>query len=358
MRFKTAWLYSVFREWMLFASVLGLVATSLYLDKIPVFSASEIQVILLLWVLFVSAKGLENSGLISRFAIAIEKGQLIPLKLVAASFFLSMVVTNDIALTVIVPLTLSLKTTNKDILVILEALSANAGSALTPIGNPQNLFIYWFYNIHTVDLISSIAPFSFFFLVLLLAISFTVKTTNGKTQQTEKPRIGYSAYLFAVLLGIVILTVFRVLPVASGALVLIGAFLFDRKALRVNYGLLVTFLCLVGTAENIRILLASNLEHSRHIFVLSALSSQLIGNVPAALLFAKFTTQWKALLWGVNVGGYGNLVSSFANMIAYKFYVSHEERGNMISFTAKFIGLGYIMFFAGAGLYLAIEAWS
>jgi len=103
-------------------------------------------------------------------------------------------------------------------------------------------------------------------------------------------------------------------------------------------------------------MLASNLKYSEHIFILSALSSQVVGNVPAALLFAKFTTQWKMLLWGTNVGGFGNIMASFANLIAYKFYIRHE-RGNKIAlFTIEFICLGYLMFFLGIGLYFFIES--
>lgn len=347
----------ILREWLLFASVLGLVATSLYLKRPPVFSTSEIQVLFLLWVLFVAVKGLENSGLISNIAQSIEKGRLIPLKLVAAAFFMSMVITNDIALIVIVPLTLSINTSRKDILVILEALAANAGSAFTPFGNPQNLFIYWFYHIDPTDFVTSIAPFSFFFLALLLAVSFVVKTQNDKKVQPRKVLIERTAYVYGGLLFVVVLTVFRVIPVVSGALVLAYAFVFNRKSLRVDYSLLLTFLCFFGLTENIRILLTARLEHSGHIFILSALTSQVMSNVPVALLFAKFTTQWKALLWGTNVGGYGNIMASFANIIAYKLYVGHESSNNIASFTIKFIGIGYVMFFVGMGLYWAIEVW-
>jgi len=343
----------ILREWILFASAVGFMATSLYSQRPPAFSLSDIQVLFLLWVLFVAVKGLENSGLILKFSRSIEKGRLIPLKLVAATFILSMAVTNDIALIVIVPLTLAINTERKDILVILEAFSANAGAALTPFGNPQNLFIYWYYHIPPANFIASIAPFSFFFLAILLAASVTVKTTHDRTQ-AESTLISRTAYVYGSLLIIVVLTVLRVLPIVASAIVPVYALVFDRKALRVDYGLLFTFLCFIGLAENIRGLLASSLEHPGHIFILSALLSQVMSNVPAALLFTKFTTQWKALLWGTNVGGFGNLVSSFANLIAYKLYISHEDRSKLVPFTIKFIGLGYVMFFLGMGIYMAI----
>ena len=103
-------------------------------------------------------------------------------------------------------------------------------------------------------------------------------------------------------------------------------------------------------------ILASSLENAGHIFIFSALSSQIISNVPAALLISKFTTQWEALLWGTNVGGFGSLVGSLANLIAYKFYISQENTNNQVaSFTIKFVILGYIAFFIGIGLYFGMQ---
>lgn len=353
---NTAWFDFLLTEWLLFASAAGLAATSLYLDKPPTFSLSEIQVLFLLWVLFVTVKGLQNTGLILRFSQSIEKGRWLPLKLVVATFVLSMIVTNDIALIVIVPLTLSLNTDQKDILVILEALAANAGSALTPFGNPQNLFIYWFYHIAPTDFVAAIAPFSIVFFVLLLIGSAVVKISNNRDHEIKIIKIKYSVYIYGAFLLIIILSVFRIIPIYIGIIVILYCIIFDRKNLNVDYGLLFTFLFFFGLSENIKIMLASNLKYSEHIFILSALSSQVVGNVPAALLFAKFTTQWKMLLWGTNVGGFGNIMASFANLIAYKFYIRHE-RGNKIAlFTIKFICLGYLMFFLGIGLYFFMES--
>lgn len=357
MKSNNLWFDFLLREWLLSCSVLGLAATSLFLKRPPRFPISELQVLFLLWVMFITVKGLQNSGLILRLSQNIERGRLVPLKLISTTFILSMVVTNDVAVIIIVPLTLSLNTSRKGILVILEAFAANAGSALTPFGNPQNLFIYWFYHVHPLDFITCIAPLSIAFLTLILLSSLVVRTRSDRERQIRKPVTGRAACIYGGMLIVVVLTVLRVLPVAAAALVLIYALLFDRKALRVDYGLLFAFLCFFGLAENIRILLTSRLEHSEHIFLLSAVSSQIMSNVPAALLIAKFTTKWKALLWGTNVGGYGNLVSSFANLIAYRYYILHKGRHSTASFTVKFVGLGYVMFFMGMGLYWAVQRW-
>ncbi len=132
----------VLKEWLLIASGVGFALLSIYTKHLPVYSIDELQVLFILFVLFITVNGLQKGGLLLKIAQSIEKGKVIPLKLVLATFFLSMLVTNDIVLMVIVPLTLSLNINRKDILVILEALAANSGSAFTPIGNPQNLYIY------------------------------------------------------------------------------------------------------------------------------------------------------------------------------------------------------------------------
>ncbi len=342
------------KEWLLLISVSGVAVTSVYLNRLPSYSTNDLQIIFILAVLFVVVKGLERSGLIGRLSQFLEKGARLPLKLVCAAFFLSMVVTNDVALVVIVPLTLALTTDRKDILVILEALAANAGSALTPFGNPQNLFIYWFYNIHPETFILSIAPFSMTFLALFVLGSLFVKTANNrKTNHTNSP-IKYRAFIYGAFLLTVILTILRVLPVQTGIIVIIYALLFDQGSLHIDYALLLTLICFFGISENMKSIFAANLENAGHIFIFSALASQIVSNVPATLLFAKFTTQWKALLWGANVGGFGSLVGSLANLIAYRLYTSHENTNNPAMFTTKFIILGYLAFFIGFGLYFGM----
>lgn len=353
MKAQATFIDFVLREWLVIASGVGLALTTFYTKHFPVYSANEMQVLFILFVLFVAVNGLRKSGLILKIAQSIEKGKVIPLKLVVATFFLSMLVTNDIALIVIVPLTLSLNINRKDILVILEALAANSGSALTPVGNPQNLFIYWFYGIHPYRFIKTIAPFSLVFLGLLIVSSLLVKIRNG-LQENQVQKINKKAYIYEVLLIVVLLTVFHVLPVFSGFSVILFALIFDRRALRVDYALLFSFFFFFGIADNLKIMLASEISHSGHIFLFSALASQIMSNVPATLLFAKFTANWQALLWGTNAGGFGSLFGSLANLIAYKIYVTHEGANNTAIFTRRFLIMGYMALFVSIGLYFLL----
>lgn len=309
----------------------------------------------ILFVLFIAVNGLQHSGLILKFSQSIEKEKALPLKLLVTTFFLSMLVTNDIALIAIVPLTLSLNINRKDILVIFEAVAANAGSALLPFGNPQNLFIYWFYGIHPIIFIETIAPFSLAFLVILIILSFFVKTQNDLQNLVGLQEVDKSAYIYGVLLCVVLLTVLHILPVLTGVTVIIFALLFDRRALQIDYALLFSFFFFFGLAGNLKILLASEIKHSEHVFLFSAFASQIISNVPATLLFAKFTANWKALLWGTNTGGFGGLFGSLANLIAYKLYITHNNTNNSIKFTIKFLVIEYIAFFLSIGLYFTLH---
>ncbi len=353
MKLRATFIDFVLKEWLLILSIIGFVLLSLYTRHFPAFSINELQVLFILFVLFVTVNGLQKSGLILKIAQSIEKGKLIPLKLVLATFFLSMLITNDIALMVIVPLTLSLNINRKDILVILEALAANAGSALTPIGNPQNLYIYWFYNIHPFTFIKTISPFSLFFLVLLIISSIFIVTQKelkkGKIQKLNK-----KAYIYGIWLVIVILIVFRILPVSIGIGVIFFSVIFDRKTLYIDYALLFSFFFFFGIADNLKNIMASKISHSTHIFLLSILTSQIISNVPATLLIAKFTSNWQALLWGVNSGGFGSLFGSLANLIAYKLYIVHNKNSNII-FTIKFLTIGYLALFISISLYFLIH---
>lgn len=343
------------KEWLLIASIAVLVGTSIYLHRSPVLSIAEYQILFILAVLFIVIKGLEQSGLILRLSQSVEKEKFIPLKLIVITFLLAMLITNDVALIVIVPLTLELNINRKDIIVILEALAANAGSALTPFGNPQNLFIYWFYKVRPETFVAAIAPFSLVFLVLLILAAIALKTSNSQVLQPVTT-IRRSAYIYATFLLGIILVVLHILPIQVGFIVVAFVLFFDRDSLQIDYALLLTFVAFFGIADNVQCLFAENIKHSGHIFMLSSLLSQIISNVPAALLFARFTPQWEALLWGTNVGGFGSLVGSLANLIAYKLYISHEDTNNSVAFTTKFLLIGYMAFAIGVLLYLGRKA--
>lgn len=262
--------------------------------------------------------------------------------------FLSIFVTNDIALIVVVPLTLALNIDKRDILVILEAIVANASSSLSPIGNPQNLYIYWFYRVPFLDFIVTIAPLAF--IILLLSIIFlTILNIKSKPYLVKIDRVEKRAYIYGLFFIAILLNIFHIAPTWLNILIFLFALLFDRRALRVDYTLLISLTLFFAIASNLES--SFKFHNLSDTFLLSALVSQILSNVPTAILFAKFSANWKALLWGVNVGGFGSLVGSLANLIAYKIFITQAKPKGIINFTIKFLAMGYLAFFISIGLY-------
>jgi len=351
---RLPWFAALKKEWLLTVAGLGLLLTSLYLHRLPTYARSDLEILYILWVLFIITTGLQRHGVLDRVAAHIEQGRWLAARLVAVTFFFSMLVTNDVALLSIVPVTMLLHVEGKVWLVILEALAANAGSALSPFGNPQNLFIYWFYGVPFPAFAAEIAPFALVFLVLLLLGALAFREEGHSTDLHDPAPLPLHAYIYLLALILFILVVLRLLPLFVGLAVIAYALLRDRDSLRVDYALLVTFACFFGFTDNLRTLLAQVLAHPHHVFSLAALLSQLISNVPTALLLADFTDHWPALLWGVSVGGFGNLIASLANLIAYRLYVRQAQGGGR-EFLVRFHAVGYLAFLVGVLLYALLR---
>jgi Na+/H+ antiporter NhaD/arsenite permease-like protein len=128
-------------EWLFFLSLGVFLAITLYFKRFSRYTTEDFEVLFTLFVFLLLTKALEEKKLLKYFAIKVEKGKFVELKLVLFTFFLSIFITNDVSLFVVVPLTLEMNLEGKEILVVLEAMAANGGSAISPLGNPQNLFI-------------------------------------------------------------------------------------------------------------------------------------------------------------------------------------------------------------------------
>ena len=339
------------REWLFLVALVAAVVTSVVARTWPVPTSTEIEVLFILWILFVAVGGLQRSGALAVLGVWIESGGFLPLKIVLAAFVLAAVVTNDVAVVVLVPLILVLDVERKGTLVILAALAANAGSIMTPFGNPQNLFIYWFYDVPLGTFVRTIAPLG---LGLLAALGLAALLVRTRRRDGASPPVTVdrrNAVVYGVLLLVVVLAVVHVLPLAAGILVIAYAAAADRRSLGVDYLLLATFLLFFVMSGNLALLLSGVLEHPAHVFLGSALVSQVMSNVPTAIVFSRFTPHWDALAWGVNVGGFGSLIASFANLIAYRFYVNDRSTDDAGRFTVRFLVFGYGAFLLGSGIY-------
>ncbi len=246
-------------------------------------------------------------------------------------FFSSMVITNDVALITFVPFSIvALKLSGQEKLLIplitLETVAANLGSMLTPVGNPQNLYLFSAFNMTIADFLITVLPYAVISLVLLVISVFFVKKENisfVSDEQTSNINRKCCA-VYAVLFAVALLTVFRIIPYGiTLAVSVIAIIIFDKKALaKVDYSLLLTFIFLfifIGNLKNIEPVsdFLSKIVSGNEVTVGIA-ASQIFSNVPAAILLSGFTNDIKSLLIGVNLGGLGTLIASMASLISFK----------------------------------------
>ena len=259
------------------------------------------------------------------------------LLLVFLCFFSSMLITNDVALLTFVPFAVMLFAMAGEAkllipVVVLQTIAANLGSMLTPIGNPQNLYLYSTYAFSPADFVLHMLPLSALSagLLLLCSILLPNRPLAAPADQNSSPAVKIPAagklISYTLLFLVCLLCVFRLIswPVMLGILVCVVFFL-DRKLFRsIDYFLLLTFVCFflfIGNMQRIPAIsdLLRSLITGREL-LLGALFSQCISNVPAAILLSGFTDQALPLLYGVNVGGLGTLIASLASVISYRLY--------------------------------------
>ena len=315
-------------------------------------------VLIQLFGLMTAVAGVRSVGLFDAVtdALLIRAGNVRRLGciLMLICFFSSMLVTNDVVLLTFVPMTLLVFRRIPDeksriLTVVLETAAANLGSMLTPVGNPQNLFLYDRYRLTAGEFLRVLLPYGVLSLICLMLLCLLLPRTPceaGKPEKRTLPRGKTAAYLALFL--VCLLCVFRLIPDWAVLIVAVGtALAVDRSLLKkVDYALLATFVCFfvfvgnVARAEAVSSLLRRLLA-GRELAV-SVLLSQGISNVPAAVMLAGFTENGKALLLGANLGGLGTMIASLASLISFQFYRKAEgaQTGRYFrSFTAVNFGL-------------------
>lgn len=296
------------------------------------------RVLTLLFCLMAVVAGLQECGVFAVLAQRLLAGErrmrFVTLALVLLPFFVSMLVTNDVALITFVPfavLVLGLigRTERLIYIVVLQTIAANLGSMATPVGNPQNLYIYANYELTAGQFFATMVPLTLISLAGLVAASLCVKPEGIRVTFSEQAvirspgRLGLMVGLFVLCL----LSVFRVLPYpALLVVVAAGMLIFDRPLFRkVDYGLLATFFCFflfagnVGACDPVREVLTRVM--AQNTALASGVASQVISNVPAAVLLSGFTSDWHGLLLGTNIGGLGTPIASLASLISLKAYL-------------------------------------
>ncbi len=303
------------------------------------------------------------------------EGQLV-LILVGLCFFFSMLITNDVALITFVPFTFTvLKLMEPERadrwmipVVVLQTIAANLGSMLTPVGNPQNLYLYGRSGISIADFLALTLPYTVLALVLLAAWCAVL---GGRRKgagdglsvafesRTSLAGQGGRLSVYLVLFALCLLTVARLIPYAATlAVVLAVVFLLDKKVLlRIDYSLLFTFVgffVFIGNMGRLPVFydfLQSVVAGNETVTAIVA--SQVISNVPAALLLSGFTENYAGLIVGTNLGGLGTLIASMASLISYK-YVARERPERKGAYLGYFTVANLCFLAAMAVLYLII----
>ena len=258
------------------------------------------------------------------------------LALAYVTFIGSMLIANDMALLTFLPLGyLVLSSTGKQkymaFTFIMQNIAANLGGMLTPFGNPQNLYLYTKFNIPTGEFMGIMAPpFCLSVALITLCCFLFVKKENLEITEEKITLPLWRTIVYSLLFILSIVIVFRIIPFWIGLIVITAALLFlDRGALKkVDYPLLFTFVAFFIFAGNMaRIDLVQNLFSSlleKSTLLVSALSCQLISNVPTAILLSQFTDNYRELLLGVNIGGCGTIISSLASLITFREFAEHN----------------------------------
>ena len=327
----------------------------------------DVRVLCLLFSLMAVVAGFQScrvfEALAQKMLTGEKKLRTIGWLLVALPFFTSMLITNDVALITFVPFTmLVLKMVGGEkeaaLIVVLQTVAANLGSMATPFGNPQNLFLYANYNMTGGTFFGTVLPLAVVSLVALWFCGFMVSgrsiqvNFSGKTCIENKGKLGVYAILFVLCL----LAVLRIAPYGIvTAVVAIALVVLDRKLLlKVDYALLLTFICFfifagnMGEISAVQNFLAGIME--KNALLTSALASQVISNVPAAVLLSEFTENGRTLLAGVNIGGLGTPIASLASLISLKLYAA--DAGTATGGTGRYMKL--FMLFNVVGLILLL----
>lgn len=342
------------KDILLSGSMLLLVSSAFFVPpSFQYFRHIDYKTIACLFCLMITVKGLERQGVLMALAniliVKIKSIRTLTLFLVGSCYLTSMVITNDVALITFVPLTLSIlmlcgQEERAALIVVLQTIAANIGSSLTPIGNPQNLYLFFHYHMSISDLVMTTLPYVLSGGGLIILFCLLPKNEPlGEIMLTETaaPDLKKTAEIAALF----ILSILGVAGVISWIFVLIimivCMLLIDRSLIgQVDYGLLFTFVFIfifVGNISSLAVIhdyLQSMV--SQKPLITAVLTSQVISNVPAAVLLSAYTDNVTPILVGVSIGGLGTIIASMASMISLKFYIGkypHKTGAYLAVFT-------------------------
>ena len=294
------------------------------------------ETIILLFAIMLIVEILKNLSvfeiLVRKLLTKVKNTRALVLFLVFTCFFSSIFITNDVSLIIFVPFTLlALKKVDRLDLIIftvsLETIAANVGCMVLPIGAPHNIVMYTVSHIPFESFFLILLPYIIVAVIFLIVLSLFIPNDDVRMPKLSKIEIDRKDFLKRVFLG-------------------------------VDYFLLLTFIALfilIGNLENIPFL---NLLFKQWIIgnevIFGIISSQVISNVPAAILLSGFSTNYEAIIVGINIGGLGTLIASMANLISYKILVREHDELKM-RYLIVFTVLNVILLVVLLGVYVLIN---
>ena len=364
------------KETVLFAAVLLAFGSMVCVPPdMQYLSYIDYRVLALLFCLMTVMEGFKSTGFFAAVAgkllEKVKTFRQLYLVLVFLCFFTSMWITNDVALLTFVPFTvLVLRMTGLEQemipVIVLQTIAANLGSMTTPVGNPQNLYLYSISGMGIGAFLQIMGPLTLIssgliFLICLIHKDFPIRQGMLGKEIVGVRKAGENQVL-AVLFFISLLSVFRILSwqllllIVLASCMGIKAFCKEKYLpLKADFGLLLTFVAFFIFIGNMGRICAvrevlSQVLNGRELLI-SFLCSQMISNVPAAILLSGFTQEYRGLLQGVNIGGLGTLIASLASLISYKFFAAESEqtpavgtRGRyMLTFTIWNVGMALVL---------------
>ncbi len=331
------------------ALLLAMISSFFIKPSVNYITYLDYRVLVLLFCLMLVVAGFKNLGIFQllgeKLCSLVHTTRGLTFVLVNLCFFASMLITNDVSLITFIPFTLSVYAMvgcEKVLIpvVVLETIAANLGSMLTPVGNPQNLLLYSVSGMSMGDFILHMLPLTCMSYVAVVVCIFFIPDqhiivhTNDIKDKKKWLSVPFVIYciLFLVCLGNVTHLIASYWVV--GLIVAVTIFIVNRRLFtQVDYSLLMTFVgffIFIGNMKQIPVInewLQGIIKGNE--LLVGIVSSQIISNVPAAMLLSGFTTDYRQLLYGVNIGGLGTLIASMASLISYRFFARtyQEQKG-------------------------------
>ena len=345
------------REPVLFAAIVLALLALIFIRPSPslCIQAIDFRTLAILFSLMIVIKAFQSQNFLNIIAaklLRLCKGQRgLYFLLTYLVFFISMFVTNDVALLTFVPITLLIFSRigiPALTIVVLETLAANLGSCVTPMGNPQNLYLFSYYGFSAKEFFLLTAKIALpSFLILGAIILFITRKKHARQgEQPQQPLQGnvlqtqmsfltvdFRTFFYIADFILCLLSVFHIVNylIMLGFTIVVMLVCNFRLFKKVDYSLLLTFCGFfiftksLSTVQAFSDFINSMLSTPLKTYITGIITSQVISNVPAALLLSGFTTNGDMLLLGVNVGGLGTLIASMASVISFKLYSSSEE---------------------------------